>query len=230
MIIGRVLIIPFLEGKLNVDGQLVEPDIDSIFAKWLGRHPEFRKKNFHVIRAKSYRTDDDIETILVRVTADIDDEIAAYDPAEDADLYEEFKLPERDSPQKELHKIWMDQCDAVEHIEAEYGTEKAIGYLIGEKLLNFLEVAERREEWRAEVPHFVARIKTIFEPWQISQFFEIPRRLGAFGHVTDEEGHNFWRSQRDDSENLSEDSRNLLLFERAREWLLEQDADDEKIG
>ncbi len=68
------------------------------------------------------------------------------------------------------------------------------------------------------------------EPWQISQFFEIPRRLGAFGHVTDEEGHNFYRSQRDDSENLSEDSRNLLLFERAREWLLEQDADDEKMG
>jgi hypothetical protein len=46
MIIGRVLIIPFLEGKLNVDGQLVEPDIDSIFAKWLGRHPEFGRKTF----------------------------------------------------------------------------------------------------------------------------------------------------------------------------------------
>ena len=48
MIIGRVLIIPFLEGKLNGNGQLVEPDIDSIFEKWKDRPPEFREKNFHV--------------------------------------------------------------------------------------------------------------------------------------------------------------------------------------
>ncbi len=221
MIIGRVLIIPFLEGKLDGNGQLVEPDIDSIFKKWKDRHPEFQEKNFHVIRAKSYQTGDGIDTILVRVTADVDGELAAYDPSDDADLYEEFRLAESDSPRPELHKIWIQQCEAVEHIESEHGTEKAIGYLIGEKLLNFLEVAEVRPEWRAEIPHFVARIKTIFEPWQIFEFFEVPRRLGAFGHVTDDEGHNFWRSQRADSENICEDSRNLLLFERAREWLLE---------
>ena len=77
MIIGRVAIIPFLEGKLDGNGQLTEPDIDAIFKKWLDRHPEFRKKEFHVIRAKSYQTDDGVDTILVRVTADIDDEISA---------------------------------------------------------------------------------------------------------------------------------------------------------
>jgi hypothetical protein len=222
MIIGRVAIIPFLEGKLDGNGQLTEPDIDAIFKKWLDRHPEFQEKKFHVIRAKSYQVDDDLETILVRVTADVDDEISAYDPAEDADLYEKFLVAKSDSPRSEPQKIWIEQCDAVENIEAEYGTEKAIGYLIGEKLLSFLEAADARSEWRAEIPHFVTRIKTIFEPWQIAQFFEIPRRLGTFGHITDDEGHNFWRKQRDDSENISEDSRNLLLFERAREWLMEE--------
>ncbi len=65
-------------------------------------------------------------------------------------------------------KIWIDQCEAAEQIEADYGTEKALGYLIGEKLLNF-------------------------------------------------------RSQVEDSVNLREDARNLLLFERAREWLLEEE-------
>ncbi len=221
MIIGRVAIIPFLEGKLDSNGQLAEPDIDAIFKKWLDRHPEFREKKFHVIRAKSYQTDDGVDTILVRVTADVDDEISAYDPAEDADLFQKFLVAKSDSRRSEPQKIWIEQCDAVEKIEAEYGTEKAIGYLIGEKLLSFLEVADVRPEWRAEIPHFVTRIKTIFEPWQIAQFFEIPRRLGALGHITDDEGHSFWRSKRDDSENISEDSRNLLLFERAREWLME---------
>ena len=90
MIIGRVAIIPFLEGKLDSNGQLAEPEIDAIFKKWLDRHPEFREKKFHVIRAKSYQTDDGVDTILVRVTADVDDEISAYDPAEDADLYHKF--------------------------------------------------------------------------------------------------------------------------------------------
>ena len=47
---GRIVIIPFLHGKLAADGQLIEPDIDSILEKWLERHPEHRDKNCHVIR------------------------------------------------------------------------------------------------------------------------------------------------------------------------------------
>ena len=97
-----------------------------------------------------------------------------------------------------------------------------MGYLIGEKLLNFLEVAERNPTWRAEVPHFIARIKAIFEPWQIAEFFETPRRLGALGHASDEEGHKLLRSQMDESEKVREDARNLMLFESARELLMER--------
>ena len=37
--------------------------------------------------------------------------------------------------------------------------------------------------------------------------------------MADEEGHELFRSQVDESENLREDARNLLLFEQAREWL-----------
>ena len=219
---GRVVIIPFLHGKLTAYGQLVEPDIDSILEKWLGRHPKHRDKNFHVIRSKSYQVDD-ISTVLVRVTADFDEDLAAYDPAEDVDLYEEFLAEDDETGPREFHKIWIQQCEAAENIEAEYGTEKALGYLIGEKLLNFLEVAETKPEWLAEVPHFVAKIKDIFEPWQIAQFFETPRRLGVLGHIADEEGHKLFRSQLDESDTLREDSRNLMLFERAREWLLEDE-------
>jgi hypothetical protein len=120
--------------------------------------------------------------------------------------------------------IWVEQCEAAERIAADYGTEKALGYLIGEKLLNFLEVAETKPEWQAEVPHFIARIKNTFEPCQIAEFFETPRRLGALGHAINEKGHKLFRSQVEESENIRQDARNLLLFEQAREWLLDDQA------
>ncbi len=42
----------------------------------------------------------------------------------------------------DFHKIWIEQCEAARGIEDEFGTQKALDYLIGEKFLNFLEAAE----------------------------------------------------------------------------------------
>jgi len=42
----------------------------------------------------------------------------------------------------EFHKVWIEQCEAARDIREAFGLEKAIGYLVGEKLLNFLETAE----------------------------------------------------------------------------------------
>ena len=44
-------------------------------------------------------------------------------------------------------------------IEDEFGTQKALDYLVGEKFLNFLEAAETDADFRAEIPAFVAEIK-----------------------------------------------------------------------
>ena len=79
-----------------------------------------------------------------------------------------------------------------------------------------------KREITGESP-IISKIKEIFEPWQIAQFLETPRRLGALGHTADEEGHKLFRSQLDESENLRADSRNLIFFEQAREWLLEEE-------
>lgn len=61
-------------------------------------------------------------------------------------------------------KIWIEQCEAARGIEDEFGTQKALAYLIGEKFLNFLEATETDPTFRAEIPAFVAEIKRIFEP------------------------------------------------------------------
>lgn len=122
-------------------------------------------------------------------------------------------------------EIWTGQCDAARNIREDFGSEKAMGYLIGEKLLNFLEVAETDSEWRVEIPHFVDEIKNIFETWEIAEFFESPRRLGALGHVASEETHEAFRNQLDESAQVQEDARNLTMLEWARELLLGEELD-----
>ena len=148
---GRVVIIPFLHGKFTPDGKVTEPDIDTILEKWLERHPEFRGTKFHVIKTSGD------EDRLVRVTADFSPELAAYDPATDADLYQEFLAEEEDSPPPRPHKMWIEQCKVARGIEDEFGTDKALKYLVEEKFINFLEAAEHDADFRAEIPAFVAR-------------------------------------------------------------------------
>jgi hypothetical protein len=64
-------------------------------------------------------------------------------------------------------KIWIEQCEAARGIEDEFGAQKALDYLVGEKFVNFLDAAETHAEFREEIPAFVAEIKTIFEPWHL---------------------------------------------------------------
>src|SRR4051812_3163770 len=80
----------------------------------------------------------------------------------------------------DLCKIWVEQCEAARKIEDEFGTDKALAYLVGEKFLNFLEAAETHAGFRAEIPDFVAEIKTIFEPWQLAEFLETARHSEPF--------------------------------------------------
>jgi len=77
-------------------------------------------------------------------------------------------------PKNEMksHEIWIEQCEVARAIESEFGTKKALSYLIGEKFINFLEAADDNLDFRAEIPAFVAEIKTIFERWQLDEFLE----------------------------------------------------------
>jgi len=93
----------------------------------------------------------------------------------------------------EFHKIWIDQCDAAEGIKDGFGTEKALGYLIGEKLMNFVKAAETRPEWAAEIPAFLRRVHEIFEPWELADYFSTVQRIGPMGHICSEEEHEFMR-------------------------------------
>ena len=115
------------------------------------------------------------------------------------------------------------KCAATGNILEDFGSDKAMGYLIGEKFLNFLERAETDREWRQAIPHFVAEIKVLFEPWQLAEFLDTPRRLGPLGHTVDEDGHRMLRGEWEEEERIRDDARNLMLLEWAKELLLEQE-------
>src|SRR5688572_32467979 len=124
-----------------------------------------------------------------------------------------------------LAKIWIEQCEATKGIEAEFGTQQALDYLIGEKFLNFLEAADDDADFRAEIPAFVAEIKTIFERWQLAQYLETARETEPFDPGLFKGDEEFDAEEVEDmrKDDLRQSTRDLLLLERAREWLLEDD-------
>ena len=134
----------------------------------------------------------------------------------------------------EPHKIWVEQCEATEAIEEGFGTQKALEYLVGEKFLNFLEAAETDKDFQAEIPAFVAKIKEIFEQWQLAQYLETARESEPFDPslveprdhpILGKEEIEFDAEEIEDmrKEDIRQCTRDLLLVERAREWLLEEE-------
>ncbi len=124
-----------------------------------------------------------------------------------------------------LCEIWKDQCEATRQIEAEFGTQNALDYLIGEKFLNYLQAAETDAEFRAEIPAFVGGIKTIFETWQLAAYLEAARQSDPFDpSLYDDEDEDidpeFVEGERQDE--LRRSAADLLLVEQARGWLLEE--------
>jgi hypothetical protein len=92
--------------------------------------------------------------------------------------------------------------------------------LIGDKFLNFLEAAETNANFRAEIPAFVAEIKTIFERWQLAQYVETALHTEPFD-PTVYEGEDPAEVEMTAQDDIRRCTRDLLLLERAKEWLLE---------
>jgi hypothetical protein len=120
-------------------------------------------------------------------------------------------------------EIWIEQCEATRQIEAEFGTQNALDYLIGEKFLNFLQAAETDADFRGEIPAFVGGIKTIFETWQLAEYLQTARQSEPFDpSLYDEEDEDYDPETVEDErqDELRRSANDLLLVERARGWLL----------
>jgi hypothetical protein len=121
----------------------------------------------------------------------------------------------------ELHRIWIEQCDAARVIEDEYGLNKALGYLIGEKFMKFVRVADQDPLFAGELPLFAEEIKRIFDQHEIREYLDSARRLGPLGHILDDDEHDDWVSEGVIEENPASWVEDVLVLERVKELLIE---------
>lgn len=87
---------------------------------------------------------------------------------------------------RRFQDIWKDQCVAAADVKAKYGLSVALDYLVGEKLLSFVEAAGTRPEFARELPAFVAEIRRIFARDDLEVYFEMmSQRAGVpdKGHI-----------------------------------------------
>lgn len=120
----------------------------------------------------------------------------------------------------QFHKIWIEQCEGARDIKERFGLEKAIGYLVGEKLRNFLEASGGRPEWAAEIPSFVAKVRQIFTQHELRAYLENVKRLGAMGHVCTDEEYEVFREAGAVDEDLVDAAEDVMFVEQMKELLL----------
>jgi len=77
--------------------------------------------------------------------------------------------------------VWIDQCEAARDIRDAWGTRKALGYLLGEKLLNFIRASDADPLWAAKLPLFAAEIQRLFSHDELRSYFATVTHVGAAG-------------------------------------------------
>jgi hypothetical protein len=128
----------------------------------------------------------------------------------------------REKRRKMIVETYMDCCEAAEGIKENFGLEKALKYLLGEKFYKFLKLLrdtisdideledperkhevpkeEKLEELKKDLSvfmdakeDFVANIKEIFEPYELGEYLDSMPRFGAAEQFLSEEGYKEWR-------------------------------------
>jgi hypothetical protein len=119
-----------------------------------------------------------------------------------------------------FERIWVEQCHAARIIREQHGVTKSMGYLIGEKLMNFVEAAETRSEFARELPAFVEEIKRMFSTSELEDYLGNLKRVGALGHILDDDQFEEFRAAKALMEDPVGGAEGVLRLERIKELLL----------
>lgn len=119
-----------------------------------------------------------------------------------------------------FERIWVEQVHAAIGIRKKFGARKALGYLVGEKLMNFVEAAETRPEFARELGAFVEEVKRLFSSSELEDYLGSLRRVGALGHILSDEQFAEFRAAGALVEDPVGGAEDVLRLERIKELLL----------
>ena len=119
----------------------------------------------------------------------------------------------------DFRDTWMEQCEAAEGIREQFGSDKALGYLVGEKFVTAVRYARSYPDLAKEIPEFAARIREIFEAHELTTWFSTVRRLGPLGHTVSDEEYQVLDAAGAIDDNPVSGAEEVLALDRARELL-----------
>ena len=96
---------------------------------------------------------------------------------------------------RKAHDIWIEQCKAAQTIKTRFGVTAAFDYLVGEKLMNFVDAASRYPDFARELPRFVSEVRCLFTANEIGVHLarlermqnEIDTDVAADGDIVEED-------------------------------------------
>jgi len=71
---------------------------------------------------------------------------------------------------KTAYDQWLENCTAAEGIRDRFGCDAAFDYLIGEKLMNLIDLNWNTDEYARELPRYVAVAQTVFDADKFERF------------------------------------------------------------
>lgn len=113
-------------------------------------------------------------------------------------------------------QIWPEQCEAALDIHERFGNRRALDYLVGEKFVRFLAAAASEPGFKAQVPAFAARIKILFEPYDLAEWFRAAKEPRASVDDAYDQGHDVDGA----ADEIEDGLRRMYLLEDAQKWLL----------
>jgi len=120
----------------------------------------------------------------------------------------------------EFSDVWIEQCDAAREIRDAWGIRKALGYLVGEKLLNYIRASDSDPSWAEKLPLFVAEVKRTFTAEDLRRYFATTTRVGSAAHIATDEQYLTMRDAAAFGDDVVSGAADAILFERARGLLI----------
>ncbi len=121
----------------------------------------------------------------------------------------------------DVRRAWEGYCEGAQRVDERFGRRKALGYLIGEKLIDLLRTARIRSGVAEEIPRFAADVRAMFPQADLKEYLENVRRLGAWGHILSDEKFAAFRRAGTIVEDPVAGAEDILLLERVKELLLD---------